>query len=49
MHAHDEKELLNKHNINLLLKNNYFETVIFLKQSKNPGEILKIKKVSELI
>ena len=46
MHAHDEKELLNKHNINLLLKNNYFETVIFLKQIKNPGELLKIKKVS---
>ncbi|MBP3320698.1 MAG: Flp pilus assembly complex ATPase component TadA [Clostridia bacterium] len=49
IHSYDEIELLNRPQVNYLLKMNIFDTVVFLNSSKKPGEILKIKKASELV
>lgn len=49
IHAKDEKELMQKPQVIPILYSNAFEKIIFLKDSKSPGEISKIIKVGELI
>lgn len=49
IHSKDDKELIQNPQALSLLSSGAFEKIIFLKDSKSPGEISKIMKVSELI
>ncbi len=49
IHSKDDKELIQKPQALSLVSSGAFEKIIFLKDSKSPGEISKIMKVSELI
>lgn len=49
IHAKDDKELIQKPQAFPIISSGAFEKIIFLKDSKSPGEISKIMKVSELM